>query len=424
MCTAVNVTTFDPFTIQVCLSTDDVLPGCVTSSMEGRLRSVFMDSRAFGSANLDEFTFEGGSIQVQHPLCKLITSAQSMLDCQGQSMNGVAWTERTYFDTAFVVANNVSWAGTRRASLGCFYVKRFDGLAFTPPADGWSVGVTYSDTEVGRRAISATRMCLPPVAPLTAASASAAESLLSPGILGLSKSRVSAAAGGTDRACPATSMVIKKGRLKSSFAHGDPDKVYKLFQSVCLSVEVERVDHRKFQVCLSVITGGRAPCKGSLVNGTLAGIYFDSAAFGVGRASALTVENGTIRVASPICTSPNGRRKQGRVDQCGTFTGLHLGGKAKDLVLDVGLAVVQSNPLPSSSLRVTETSLGCFYVTGPPGFTARSMLDGWSMALRYNGEGKPKTAGIARKGTGVSKKSTYSIMVGKVCKLKEGKARE
>lgn len=286
-------------------------------------------------------------------------------------MNGVAWTNETDFNLAFTVANDVAWAGTRRNDLGCFYVKRVDGLAFTPPSGGWSLGVTYSDTGVGRRAVSAARLCLPPVAPLSASGPLS--------VAGISTSRLSGGSGGG--VCPASSMVVNKRLPKGTFDRKDLDSKYRVFQSACTRVEVERVDYRKFQVCLSVPADGRGHCKKAMANGTLAGIYFDSAAFGVSQASALTIDDGSIQVATPLCMSPNGRRKQGRVEQCGSvFNGLHLGKRTK-LTLNVGLAVVQqANPLSGPG-----SQLGCFYVTGPPEFTASSLPKGWSMALRYNG---------------------------------------
>jgi hypothetical protein len=109
----------------------------------------------------------------------------------------------------------------------------------------------------------------------------------------------------------------------------------------------------------------------------------------------------------------NGRRKQGRVEECGgSSNGLRLNGKTK-LFLDVGLAVVQqANPLPSTSLR-GETQLGCFYVTSPPEFIASSLPNGWSMALRYNGRQRKGWTG--KIGYSMSGRYTYSILFEKLC---------
>lgn len=81
MCTTSNVTAVDPFTVQVWLATDDTLPGCLSSSMQGRLRDIFMDSRSFSGLDPDQLRLEDGTIAVQKPLC---TAAGALLDCQGQ----------------------------------------------------------------------------------------------------------------------------------------------------------------------------------------------------------------------------------------------------------------------------------------------------------------------------------------------------
>lgn len=400
VCTATNITSIDPFTLQVCLSVDDTLPGCVSSSLQGRLRGVFLDSHAFGGVAPEQLSLEDGSVRLQRPYCK----GEGLLACQGQSVGGVAWSNETRFNMAFAVANDVAWTGTRRALLGCFFVKQVDGVAFTPPGGGWSVGVTYSDTEQGRRAISAARLCLPPAPPLLSVSTAS-----QPTTKWWASLR-------NDSVCPAATMVVDKAVPKLGVAHGDPDKMYKSFQSVCTRVDVARVDHRKFEICLSVPAGARGRCKGTIVNGTLAAVYFNSAVFGAPSVSALTVENGTIQVATPICTSPNGQSKQGRVERCGApYTQLHLKGRKKYVVLDVGLEVVASIPISSS--RYTDRPIGCFYVTGPPSFSPAALLPkGWSMALRFNG--KPTASGAPNKGRGPikTKKYTYSITAENLCR--------
>lgn len=400
VCTATNITSIDPFTLEVCLSVDDTLPGCVSSSLQGRLRGVFLDSRAFGGVEPNQLSLEDGTIKLARPYCK----QDGLSTCQGQNVSGVAWTDQTRFNMAFALANDVSWTGTRRAALGCFYTKRVDGVEFSPPADGWSVGVAYSDTEGGRRAVSAARLCLPPVAPLLQVSAASQAAIARKWWLTI----------GNDTVCPAPTMVVDKAVPRLGSAHGDPDKIYKTFSSVCTRVDVARVDHRKFEVCLSVPAGGRGRCKGAMYNGTLAAIYFDSAAFGAAP-PALTIEDGTIKVATPICTSSNGQRKQGRVEQCGgPYTQLHPKGRKKNLVLDMGFAVAES--IPISSTQTADRPLGCFFVTGPPGFSPAALLPkGWSMALRFN---RLPMAGWDPKNRGKTKMQpyTYSIMADNLCR--------
>jgi hypothetical protein len=166
VCTSVNVKSVDPYTLEVCLAVDDdSSPACSASSTRGQLRSVFMDSRGFGISDPDDLSIEDGTIELNRPYCKVGTgtAGENLLSCQGQNVSGgVAWpTGAPHFNQAFTVRNAVTWIGARRASLGCFYVKRVDGLAFSPQASGtgWSVGFTYSDTEGGRRAVSAARLC-------------------------------------------------------------------------------------------------------------------------------------------------------------------------------------------------------------------------------------------------------------------------
>jgi hypothetical protein len=168
-----NVKSVDPYTLEVCLAVDDDnSPACAASSTRGRLRSVFMDSRGFGVSDPGDISIEDGTIELNRPYCKVPLGAagENLLLCQGQNVSGVAWpTGAPRFNQAFTVRNAVTWIGTRRANLGCFYVKRVDGLAFSPQASGtgWSVGFAYNDTDGGRRAVSAARLCRsdPPLLP-------------------------------------------------------------------------------------------------------------------------------------------------------------------------------------------------------------------------------------------------------------------
>jgi hypothetical protein len=128
-------------------------------------------------------------------------------------------------------------------------VKRLDGVAFSPRMGGWSVGTTYSDTGPGQRAVSAARLYLPPAPPLSASAAVPAGSSFVAAMARASKTLAPPVNGNT---CPASTMVVDTKVPKRAFKRGDPDSRYKVFQSVCTRVEVEWVDDRKFQICLSV----------------------------------------------------------------------------------------------------------------------------------------------------------------------------
>ena len=160
-----DVKSVDPYTLEVCLSVDDTLPACSASSLQGQLRSVFMDSRGFGVSDPGDISIEDGTIELTRPYCR----GEGLLACQGQNVSGVASpVGLPSFNQAFTVRNTVAWTGTRQTALGCFYVKRVDGLQFSPPAppgSGWSMAFTYSDTEGGRHAVSAAKLCRsdPPV---------------------------------------------------------------------------------------------------------------------------------------------------------------------------------------------------------------------------------------------------------------------
>jgi hypothetical protein len=397
VCTAVNVTSVDLYTLEVCLAVDDTKPACASSSSQGRLRAVFMDSQGFGASDPGDLSIEDGTIQLNRPYCKIVDPTLALLACQGQSVSGVAYESQTRFNQAFTVRNAVTWSGTRRASLGCFYVKRVDGLAFAPPTDGWSLGFTYSDTETGRKAVSAAQLCKSnpdPVEPV----------------------------------CPLSNMLVDKSRLKRRRLAKDPDDAYSRFHAVCTRLNVTRVDHRKFQVCLQRVTSSFGVCKRPVVSGVLAGVFFDSAAFGVTRARDLTFENGTIKIATPIClSSTSGLKKQGRVERCGPgpHNNLGLWGKSS-LVLDVGLTVVETKAWSSTGSSIgtagwSSTSsafdLGCFYVTGPNDFKPEALAKGWSVALRYNDVAHASKSNVTSTGGFLSaKRKTYAVMTGKLCK--------
>lgn len=159
------MTSVDLYTLEVCLSVHDTLPSCGTSSLQGRLQSVFMDSRGFGVSDPGDISIEDGTIELERPYCR----GEGLQACRGQNVSGVASpVGLPSFNQAFTVRNTVAWTGTRRAVLGCFYVKRVDGLQFSPPAppgSGWSMAFTYNETEGGRRAVSAAKLCRsdPPV---------------------------------------------------------------------------------------------------------------------------------------------------------------------------------------------------------------------------------------------------------------------
>ena len=325
------------------------------------------------------------------------------MEAQDQSVSGIAYEDKTFFNRAFTVLNNVTWNGTRNALLGCFFVKRMDGLNFTVPAGGWSMGFTYSDTDQDRKAISATRLCRS----FTSSSSSKAT-------------------------CPAGSMIVAKPVLHVAQKGRKDDDDYKSFKPVCTHVDVQRIDNRKFQVCLSTFTSPLVPvCKKRTINATLAGIFFHSAGFGVPEADYLTIENGTIQFATPICSSANSNKKQGRVERCGpSIDDLRLHSTTK-LRLDVGLSVVKTNPWPTAAAANGSFELGCFYVTGPETFNAAAVSGGWGFGLRYNDvlkAGKPEKFGkvplIERIQAGIgamtlpfqkAKKKTYSVMIGKLC---------
>ena len=334
------MTAYDQFTLEVCLSVEDAFPGCVSSSTQGRLRGGFVDSRSFGLWGLDDLSLEDGTIRLRRPYCSAVSPTSSLSSCQDQSIRGIAYEEETSFNLAFVVDNTITWNGTRQTPLGCFYVKRMDGLNFSAPADGWSMGFTYSDTEAGRNAVSATKLC-----------------------------RSIAPSPGTNETRPPKSMVLSTTFVDYDFP-------------VCTLVDVRRIDNRKFEVCLGRAASSLDSCGANIVNASLAGIYFDSAAFNVTQPRDLILENGTIQFATPLCTSLDGREGRGRVEACGQqgTTGLGLG-DATNVRLDVGLAVVKTNPWQAGT---DEFSLGCFYVTGPEVFDPTTLLKGWSIGLRYN----------------------------------------
>jgi len=91
-----------------------------------------------------------------------------IVECNGQSVYGLpsGGANSTYFNVGLTVANpdGAAWSGTRSALIGTFYVKSVNGIALTPPVDGWSVGLVYSDTDDNpatpgpTRAISAARL--------------------------------------------------------------------------------------------------------------------------------------------------------------------------------------------------------------------------------------------------------------------------
>jgi hypothetical protein len=292
--------------------------------------------------------------------------------CQGQCVAGVAYEDKTRFNQAFTMRNVVAWSGTRRAALGCFYVKRVDGLAFSPPASGWSLGFTYNDTEAGCTAVSAAELCKsnppPPSKP----------------------------------ACEPSTMLVARKRPKR-WASKDPDAVYSNFHGVCTRLNVTRVDYQQFQVCLSTVSSPSiAGCRKPVAKAALAGIFFDSAAFSVALPRDLNFENGTIKVATPVCLSSMGgfKKMHGQVDRCGLgpYNNLGLAGKSH-LLLDVGLTVVETKAWAPALGHGTATkdwpstgssvALGCFYVTGPEEFKPEVLAKVWSVALRYNDVERP-----------------------------------
>lgn len=410
VCTTVEVQQLDASTLEVRLSVNDTLPQCVSSSTQGRLRALFFDTMAFGQLPPTHLSFQDGTIRIDPDVCTEVSPASPVnhiVECNGHSVWGLpsGGTNSTYFNVGLTVANpnDAAWSNTRNAVVGIFYVKSFNGIALTPPAEGWSVGLVYSDTD-GRsehgpnRAVSAARLCTrSPQTP-------------------------------TQPCGPAEKRIVMsswKGNLPN---RSDPDRAYTKQTRVCTDVTITRVDARTLQVCLAT-TSKPLQCRASATSGRLAGVFFSSKPFGVGDAWELNVENGTIAFQTPYCTT----RKRGfgkklpRVDHCGSpqaANSLRLGAHNKhDFHLDVGLTV--ANDVAWSG--TADAALGCFFISGPAnqpdfakktkkdsaGFGARKYKRKWNVGLRYQDVGKQKTTAWS------GSKKSYAIMLGSVC-LEDG----
>lgn len=399
VCTAVNVQQLDSTTLEMCLAVDDTLPQCVSSSTQGRLEAVFFDSTAFGGLAPAELSVENGNITFDRPLCTSTDPALSVTRCRAESIEGLpsGGENSTFFNAAFVVSNNVSWTSTRRTHLGCFYVKRFDGLALTLPAPGWSLGFAYSGTDGNRKALSAAKVCTNVQAPVTK--------------------------------CGDKERTVKKVWIGSPPKDkADPDRMFTEKRKVCTNVHVTDIDDRTTKVCLAVTTAGRG-CHDSATTGTLAGIFFNSRPWAVADSRELNVESGTIQFQTPFCTSRSGKKDAGRVDRCGPASAANSPrlNKMTSIELDVGLTLANNISWSGSG----DQDLGCFYITGPKMFDVgrqgkSKKLSSWEVGLRFNNVLTAKEQSTFSTGWGGKAVSTdpfvdklgrrkYSIMLGKVC---------
>jgi len=394
VCTAVNVRQVDYTTLEMCLAVDDSLPQCVSSSSQGKLEAVFFDSTAFGGLMPAFLSVEDGNITFDRPLCTSADPALSVTRCRDESIEGLpsGGDNSTFFNAAFKVSNNVAWGGTRSTQLGCFYVKRFDGLALTLPAPGWSLGFAYSGTDGNRKAISAAKVCTPVTSPVAK--------------------------------CGAKKRTLKKlwvGAPPKDKA--DPDRMFAVKRKVCTDVHVTEVDDRTTRVCLAVTTQG-VGCHDSATTGTLAGVFFDSSPWAVADSRDLNVENGTIQFQTPFCTSRSGEKDAGRVDRCGpaiAANSLRLNNMLAAIQLDVGLTVANSVSWSGTG----DQALGCFYITGPEKFDegrknhgkSQKKLNSWDVGLRFNNVLNNKDLQAKTQDPFVDKRGRrkYSIMLGKVC---------
>ena len=391
VCTAINVQQIDYSTLEMCLAIDSSLPQCVSSSTQGRLEAVFFDSTAFGGLKPNELSVEDGNITLDRPLCTSADAAISLTRCRGGSVGGLSsgGINSTFFNAAFTVANNVTWSGTRSAQLGCFYIKRFDGLALTVPPQGWSLGFAYSGTDGGRTSVSAAKVCTPEEAPVAQ--------------------------------CKGSARTVNGAWKGLPPKKADPDAIFTQSRKVCTDIEVTQVDDRTSQVCLSVTTAGKG-CQHSATAGTLAGIFFHSKPWAVQDARQLNIENGTIQFKTPYCTSRIGHRKAQSVHRCGApsdANSLRLG-KVTGFDLDVGLTVANTVSWSGTG----DQSLGCFYITGPEQFavagTRRAVrskfaVKEWNVGLRFQdvltAKDKATADGLFKK----KDRRNYSIMLGKLC---------
>jgi hypothetical protein len=405
VCTTVEVQQLDAGTLEVRLSVSDTLPQCVSSSTQGQLRAIFFDTLAFGRLLPTDLSFQDGTIRLDPTVCTETSPASPVnhiVECNGHSVWGLpsGGANSTYFNVGLTVTNpdEAAWSGTRNALVGTFYVKSFNGLALTPPAEGWSVGLVYGDTD-GRsehgpnRAVSAARLCTrSPATP-------------------------------TQPCGPVEKRTITSSWKGSQAKRGDPDRAYTRQKRVCTEVKVTRIDARTLQICLAT-TSKSLKCRGSATSGRLAGVFFSSKPFGVGDAWELNLENGTIAFQTPYCTT----RKRGfgkkppRMDRCGTpqeANSLRLEAHNKHkFQLDVGLTVAAGGTWSGTA----DAALGCFYITGPAdqpssikkkkgsvGFSARHYKRTWNVGLRFHDVGKHNT--LAWSGS----KRSYAIMLGSVC---------
>lgn len=462
VCTTVEVQLVDSSTLEVRLHVNSTLPQCVSSSTQGRLRALFFDTTAFGGLPPTDLSFQDGTIRLDPNVCTEIGPNIPLKECNGQSVWGLpsGGANSTYFNVGLTVANpnEAAWNGTRSASLGSFYVKNFNGIALTPPSEGWSVGLVYSDTDGGtvmapNRAVGAARLCTrSPQVP-------------------------------TQPCGPLDKRVISES-WKGQVSKGDPDIVYTLPGKVCAEVELTRIDVRTLRVCLAA-TNAALGCRTSATSGRLAGVFFSSKPFGVADAWELNVENGTIQFQTPYCTTRTRGPGKGiqRVDRCGApweANSLRLGKSKPSFQLDVGLTVANNvswsgagdAKLGVCSIRVhsiciyiyyqltylgsTDTSItdtfthlhlyghtntrlhtGCFYITGPADQPDSVIIKNstnkwsqvqafkykrtWHFALRFQDvSGKAFTSALAGNKTFATsqpptKKRSYAIMLGSVC---------
>ena len=402
VCTVVEVQQRNAHTLEVHLRVDDSLPQCVSSSTRGRLRALFFDSMAFGQLPPTHLSFQNGTIRLDPAVC---TEPTPVVACNGQSIAGLpsGGANSTFFNVGLTVANpdEAAWNGARSADVGTLYVTSSNGIALTPPAEGWSVGLVYSDTDGSssalaagpNRAVSAARLCTP------------------------SNPRT------PTRPCGPLAKRVVSSSWKGKAERGEPDATYQQPKKVCTEVEVTRVDDRTMKVCLAT-TSAPPHCHASATHGRLAGVFFSSYPFGVGEAWELNVENGTIQFETPYCTV----RKTGfakkklvpRVDHCGApeqANSLRLDPHSVPFLdLDVGLTV--ANDVAWSG--TADASLGCFHVTGPAdqpdsfkkgaGWGKQKKYKrSWDVALRFQDVGKEKTTAWSQK------KKSYAIMLGSVC---------
>lgn len=399
VCTRVNVEQVDYSTLEVCLAVDDTLPQCISSSTQGRLEAVFFDSTAFGNLSPDQLSFEDGTIVLQRPVCTSSTTpSDSVTVCNGQSIAGLpsGGPNSTFFNAAFTVENAVTWSDTRAASLGCFYVKRYDGLALTLPPKGWSLGFAYSGTDDGERvSASAAKVCTPEIDPVAQ--------------------------------CTGSARTIRRAWKGQPPEKSDPDRAFSTARKVCTDVEVTQVNDRTSQVCLRVTTAGKG-CTGSAIEGTLAGVFFDSQPWAVHDPRELNIENGTIQFQTPYCTF-HSRQRKSRQDvpyRCGAATQANsLRLEPRDIGgfdLDVGLTVAND----VSWFGTGDKDLGCFYVTGPEQFevtgrtrtataaskSSRFEVEDWNIGLRFHDVRTAKDMTLEKK---KSDNRNYAIMLGKVC---------